>query len=122
MPSEIDLIHQLGDILGRPLDKLSEAHFERHNQAKDQETYLRDNSLDCIKRDAYCLAVEGTVSGLYLHTVTSHILLDFPFHHFRHLKYLSLIHINLSSFEWLRDFKGLTTLDLRSNNIGKCNC
>ncbi|MEM7772417.1 MAG: leucine-rich repeat domain-containing protein, partial [Cyanobacteria bacterium P01_A01_bin.37] len=109
-----DLIQQLGDILGRPLDPLPEDRFERHTQANDAPGGTKQ---DRVTRDAYALAEDGTVSGLFLAPVTSHILLDFPFQEFRHLKYLCLRQVNVSSFEWVRELTGLTTLDLRYNRI-----
>jgi internalin A len=110
--SDLDLIRELGDRLGRPLEEVSEDRFERHIQAK----YTK-NWGDRINRDAYSLAEDGTVSGLFLEPVTSHILLDFSFDQFRHLKYLYLSQIKLSSFDFLSKLKGLTSLDLSSNQI-----
>ncbi|MEM9806794.1 MAG: leucine-rich repeat domain-containing protein, partial [Cyanobacteria bacterium P01_D01_bin.56] len=111
--SDLDLIEQLGNLLRRPLEKLSEERFERHGQGK----YAADNSETQITRDAYCLAENGRVSGLFLQPVTSELLFDFPLHRFSHLKHLHLNQVNLSSYLFLKDLTGLTTLDLRYNRI-----
>jgi Leucine-rich repeat (LRR) protein len=110
----LDLIHQLGTILRRPLDQLPEERFQRHAHAKNDRY---GTNQDRITHDAYCLADDGTIIGLFLAPVTSHILLNFPFQNFRDLKYLYLSRVNLSSFEWLRNLTSLTTLDLRNNSI-----
>ena len=116
--SELNLIRQLGDRLGRPLEEVSAERFEQHVLAK----YVWDGANQArISRDSYAVADDGTISGLFLETVTSHILLDFPFDHFRHLRHLHLAQVNLSSFEFLQEFKGLTTLDLSSNQISDCS-
>jgi hypothetical protein len=74
--SELDLIRQLGDRLGRSLEEISEDRFERHVQAKNARVRA---SQDIIERDAYAVAKDGTVSGLFLAPVTSQRLFDFPF-------------------------------------------
>ena len=64
--SDLDLIHQLGERLGRPLDVISEDRFKQHNRV-----YYTQNWTDRISRDAYSLGADGTVSGLFLRPVTS---------------------------------------------------
>ncbi|MGR3279039.1 hypothetical protein ACSYAD_28655, partial [Acaryochloris marina NIES-2412] len=101
--SDLDLIRQLGDRLGRPLEAISEERFEQHIQAK----YSRNQTdQELIKRDTYSLTIEGAVSGLFLQPVTSEILFDFPFDQFRDVRHLSLDRVNLSSYSFLRDLKG----------------
>lgn len=111
--ADLDLIRQLGDLLGRPLEEISEERFERHAQAK----YARDGAKDRITRDAYCLASNGTVSGLFLQPVTSELLFDLSFEQICHVRYLYLDRVNLLSYSFLSDLKGLTSLDLSDNKI-----
>ncbi|MGF1569869.1 MAG: hypothetical protein ACFCVD_17665 [Nodosilinea sp.] len=80
--SDLDLIRQLADRLGRPLQELSEARFERHAQARAARDW---NSQELLKRDAYALVADGSVSGLLLQPVTSEILVDFPFAQLSHI-------------------------------------
>ena len=115
--TDLDLIDQLGGLLGRPLDVLSEERFERHAQAK----YARDGGREQITRDAYCLGADGTVSGLFLQPVTSELLSDFPLHQFSQVRHLSLHRVNLKSYAFLSELKGLATLDLSSNEISDCS-
>ncbi|OUC15462.1 MAG: hypothetical protein B0A82_06965, partial [Alkalinema sp. CACIAM 70d] len=112
--SDLDLIRQLGDLLGRPLEEIPEDRFERHIQAKNVRDWA---SQDLIKRDSYAVAKDGTVIGLFLAPVTSQRLFDFPFQQFRHLRHLHLSLVNLASFEFLRGLKELTSLDLSANHI-----
>ncbi|MDJ0707757.1 MAG: COR domain-containing protein [Leptolyngbyaceae cyanobacterium MO_188.B28] len=112
--SDLDLIHQLGDRLGRPLEEISEGRFERYVQAN----YSRDSTnQDRINRDAYSLAENGAVSGLFLQPVTSQIMFDIPLYQFRQIRHLFLSKVNLPSFSFLKGLKGLTSLDLRNNRI-----
>lgn len=83
--SDLDLIKQLGDLLGRPLLEVAEERLERHFRAR----YGRDRS-ERIDRDAYSLSENGTVSGLLLLPVTSELLYDFPFGRLKNLRYLDL--------------------------------
>jgi internalin A len=112
--SDLDLIYKLGERLGRPLQQLSEAQFERHAQAKATRNW---NSPNLIKRDAYCLGADGTVSGLFLQPLTSQLLVDFPFHQFGSVKHLYLSQVNLPSYDFLGNLTGLTSLDLSNNQI-----
>ncbi|MEM9090357.1 MAG: leucine-rich repeat domain-containing protein, partial [Cyanobacteria bacterium P01_F01_bin.53] len=121
-PAELDLINQLGALLGRPLEKITEARFEQHGQAlsvlgneKQREKQRR------IIRDAYSLAKDGSISGLFLQPVTSHILLDFPLQELTHLRYLYLYSVRLRSYSFLSTLTGLTSLDLGENNISDCS-
>ncbi|NEQ49401.1 MAG: leucine-rich repeat domain-containing protein, partial [Leptolyngbya sp. SIO3F4] len=111
--ADLDLIEQLGKLLGRPLEEIPEERFERHGQAK----YKRDADQDRIIRDAYCLGADGTVSRLLLQPVTSELLFDFPLYRFNHLKQLYLDRVNLPDYSFLKELTGLTTLDLRNNRI-----
>ena len=111
--ADLDLIEQLGKLLGRPLKELSEERFEHHGQAK----YKPDADQDRIIRDAYCLGADGTVSGLLLQPVTSELLFDFPLYRFNHLKQLYLNRVNLPDYLFLKELTGLTTLDLSDNSI-----
>ncbi|MEM8643194.1 MAG: COR domain-containing protein [Cyanobacteria bacterium P01_G01_bin.54] len=116
--SDLDLIRQLGDRLGRPLAEISEDRFEQHVQAK----YARGRANQGqINRDAYSLAEDGTVSGLFLQPVTSQILFDFPLNQLSHVRHLHLYKINLQSFSFLSELKGLTSLYLSSNRITDCS-
>ena len=90
--SDIDLIRQLGNCLGRPLEQISEDRFEQHIQAQYAWDSANQNR---ITRDAYSLAEDGTVSGLFLQPVTSVILVDFPLQQLRQVKHLYLYRINL---------------------------
>ena len=114
--SDLDLIEQLGELLGRPLEELPEARFERHAQTK----HLQDGSQERITRDAYCLGTDGTVSGLFLQPVTSRVLFDFSFNRFRHLRYLYLDAVNLPSYSFLSKLTALTMLSLSCNRIVNC--
>jgi hypothetical protein len=76
--SDLDLMHQLGNLLGRPLEQLSEDQFERHAQARatwnwDSQNLIKRDAY--FQRDAYSLGADGTVSGLFLQPVTSQLLL-----------------------------------------------
>ncbi|MBE7383927.1 MAG: leucine-rich repeat domain-containing protein [Leptolyngbya sp. SIO1E4] len=110
--SDLDLIRQLGDRLGRPLEEISEDRFTQHGQAR-----YRWGSTNRITRDAYSLAADGTVNGLFLQPVTSEILFDFPFRQFSQIRHLSLNWVNLPNISFLSDLKELTSLDLRNNSI-----
>ena len=62
--SDLDLIRQLGELLRRPLQEVFEEQFKRHGQRADSE---QGNAAQArLTRDAYCLAEDGTVSGLFL--------------------------------------------------------
>lgn len=114
--TDLDLIRQLGDRLGRPLEEIPEERFEQHIQAK----YSRNQTdQELINKDAYALTKEGAVSGLFLQPVTSETLFDFPFDQFREVRHLYLERVNLSSYSFLSGLTGLTTLDLSSNSISK---
>ena len=114
--SDLDLIHHLGGLLGRPLEQISEDRFEQHIQAK-----FARHSADFINRDAYSLAEDGTISGLFLRWATSEILLDFPFQEFSQVGHLYLHRVNLQSFSFLSELKGLKSLDLSDNKISDCS-
>ncbi len=111
---DLDLIRQLGDLLGRPLDEISEAQFERHAEARAAQDW---HSPDLIKKDSYALTAEGSVSGLFLRPVTSELLRDFPFWQLSRVRHLYLHRVNLPRFAWLAELKRLTSLDLSSNQI-----
>jgi hypothetical protein len=51
--SELDLIRQLGDRLGRPLEEISEDRFERHVQARK----ARDEASQDVIQRSYCAGV-----------------------------------------------------------------
>ncbi len=110
--TDLDLIRQLGDLLRRPLIEVSEEQFERHGRSR----YTND-SADRINRDAYCLAADGTVSGLLLKPVTSKLLYGFHLQELKHLKYLYLPNVNLPDCSFLSELTGLTSLDLSDNSI-----
>ncbi|MEM9092087.1 MAG: hypothetical protein AAGC93_25550 [Cyanobacteria bacterium P01_F01_bin.53] len=74
---ELDLIDQLGKLLGRSLKEVSEERFNQHSQTKYAWGSDRQSR---INMDAYSLAADGTVSGLLIQTVTSHRLINFPLH------------------------------------------
>jgi internalin A len=112
--SELDLIHELGDRLGRPLEEIAEDRFERHIQANNARGRA---SQDLIERDSYSVAKDGTVSGLFLAPVTSQLLFDFPLQQFSHVKHLHIRQVNIPSFSFLSEFKSLTSLNLSSNEI-----
>ena len=83
--TDLDLIRQLGELLRRPLQEVSEEQFQQYEQAR----YARGSAAqDRITRDAYCLAEDGTISGLLLQPVTSELLDNFPFQQLKYLKYL----------------------------------
>ncbi|MEL6778798.1 MAG: leucine-rich repeat domain-containing protein, partial [Cyanobacteria bacterium J06597_16] len=111
---ELDLIAQLGGLLGRSLAEVSEDRLEQHAQANYA---LGSDRQHRINTDVYSLAADGTVSGLLLQPVTSQILLGFPLHQFRHLRHLQLSNVKLKSYAFLSDLKGLTSLDLSYNRI-----
>ena len=112
--TDLALIRQLGELLRRPLQEVSEEQFQQHEQAR----YARGSAAqDRIARDAYCLAEDGTVSGLLLQPVTSELLDDFPFHQLKYLKYLYLSTVKLRSYSFLSELTGLTTLNLSYTSI-----
>lgn len=112
--SELDLIRQLGDLLGRPLEEIAEDRFEQHIQAKFTKDWTNP---DLIRRDSYSLSQDGIVSGLFLQPVTSQILFGFPFEKFSHVKHLHLNRVNLPNFSFTSKLKNLSSLDLGNNNI-----
>ncbi|MEY3298569.1 MAG: Leucinerich repeat, partial [Cyanobacteriota bacterium] len=123
--SDLALIRQLEDLLGQPLEEIPEARFERHNQAMATRDW---DSPDLIKQGSHSITSDGAVSGLFLRPVTSDVLADFPFWQFsqiRHLllfsqiRHLLLSQVNLPSFSFLAELKGLTSLDLRFSKISK---
>lgn len=112
--SDLDLIDELGELLGRPLEEISEGRFERHAQGK----YLLDGKTqNLIARDTYCLAKEGTVSGVFLQPATSELLFDFPLEQFKQIKHLYLNQVNLRDYSFLAELTGLKSLDLSNNKI-----
>ena len=112
--TDLALIRQLGELLSRPIQAVSEEQFKRHEQAR----YAQGSAAqDRITRDAYCLAEDGTVSGLLLQPVTSELLYDFPFQQLGQLKYLYLSTVELQSYSFLSELTGLTTLFLSFNRI-----
>ena len=116
--SDSDLIRQLGDRLGRPLEHLSEDRFERHVQA----SYGQDRTgRERINRDSYALGEDGRVSALFLQPVTSEVLFDLPFHQLSQIKYLLIYRVNIPSFSFLSELKNITSLDLSFNSISDCS-
>ncbi|PZO19892.1 MAG: hypothetical protein DCF25_07770, partial [Leptolyngbya foveolarum] len=116
--TDLDLIRQLGELLRCPLQEVSEEQFKRHEQIA--YSAQGNAAQEQITRDAYCLAADGTVSGLLLQPVTSELLYDFPFQQLGQLKYLYLSIVNLQSCLFLNKLTGLTTLDLSNDSITDC--
>ncbi|MEL6382428.1 MAG: hypothetical protein AAFQ89_08140, partial [Cyanobacteria bacterium J06626_18] len=110
--SDLDLIQQLGDCLGHPLEEIPENLIEQYVQTEYTQNpadwpYANQKS---IIRDYYSLSENGMVSGLFLHPVTSEILFSFPLHRLRHLKYLSIHDVNLPDFSFLGQMTELKSL------------
>ena len=113
--SDLTWIRQLEDRRGRrPLDHISEERFERFDRVVFTGNVADE---DRINPNSYSLAEDGTLIGLFLKDVSRTIVGDFPFDQCRNLKYLYLIKIDLSSFEFLSNLTGLTSLDLSDNQI-----
>jgi len=112
--SDLDLIRQLEDLLGHPLEEIPEAQFEQHNQA----AFTRDwDSPDWIEKDSYSMTDDGAVSGLLIQPVTSDLLTLFPFWQFSQIRHLHLRQVNLESFSFISDLKDLNSLNLGDNKI-----
>ena len=80
--TDLDLIYQLGNLLGRPLQEISEERFEQYGRSQYKQGRTEEH-ISCVIRDIYSLAADGTLSGLLLQPITSELLHDFPLQQFR---------------------------------------
>ncbi|MGA1839715.1 MAG: leucine-rich repeat domain-containing protein [bacterium] len=127
--SDLHLIDQLEEIIGKKLEKVIEEKFKINSKDLFEKPIINKNS--------YALSHDGNVIALSLKD--SNALQTFPFYKFEHLVYLFLIGVELSDFLFLKELKclqtlvlsrdklrdvfflkelkGLTSLDLRSNKL-----
>ena len=107
--SDLDLIRQLEDRIGKKLEAVAEEKFK-----VDSEDLL---FYDFEYGNSYALSYGKELIGLYLLNVDSNKLSNFPFHKFKKITHLYLVDVELQSFSFLSKLIGLTSLNLRSNRL-----